>query len=342
MDSNKEQKMKNPEVSVVVPVYNGERTLKQCLDSLFKQTFRDYEVIIVNNNSTDNTASILSSYKENSPLPFKVVFEGYRGRGTARNAGINIAKGKIILSSDADCIFPKEWIKEITEPIRKGREVAVLGGEEPAIDNFWARKYQEYSNRFRKANIIGNNYINHIDTKHFAILRKVLMKFKTKEGVFHKSLYTDDFEFATRFLAKGYRIKLLQKCKVKHHHYDSFFRTLRLDLWRAYDSTKVYLKLKKNNSFVPNTTVLNSCLALDKRDLISFFKPVASSFSGFIYILYSSISKEVSKKSKKKLLRRIFAATYSAIMDFIYVFTSVTCWRAGVIWAFIDGKKLEP
>jgi glycosyltransferase involved in cell wall biosynthesis len=85
-----------PAVSVVIPVYNGERYLGQCLDSIFKQTCSDFEVIVVDDGSTDATASICAAY------PARLVQQANRGQAAARNRGVALAQGRYIAFMDHD------------------------------------------------------------------------------------------------------------------------------------------------------------------------------------------------------------------------------------------------
>jgi len=103
-------------VSVVIPVLNGEKTLRNCLQSVINQDYEDYEIVVVNNNSQDNTAKIIDEFRARSNK-IKIVFETKRTRGAARRKGELNSKGKIILMTDADCVVPKNWIREMIKPI---------------------------------------------------------------------------------------------------------------------------------------------------------------------------------------------------------------------------------
>lgn len=116
-------------VSAIIPVYNGSRTFSQCLGSVLNQTYSNYEVIVVNNNSTDETERIIKEFAV-IDRRVKYIFEGYRSRGAARNAGIQAAGGEIIAMTDADCVVPHDWLSELIKPIVLENETAVMGFEE--------------------------------------------------------------------------------------------------------------------------------------------------------------------------------------------------------------------
>lgn len=95
-------------ISVVIPVYNEEKYIKNCLDSLMKQEEKPDEIIVIDNNCTDKTISIVKKFKD-----ITVIREERQGMIPARNAGFNKAKNEVIAKCDADTILPVHWIKNI-------------------------------------------------------------------------------------------------------------------------------------------------------------------------------------------------------------------------------------
>ncbi len=93
------------DVSIIVPIYNGEKYLNQCLDSISNQTLKNIEIICVNDGSTDKTSSILNSYSSKDNR-FKIINTENHGQGSARNTALNEAKGEYIAFIDAD-----DWIE---------------------------------------------------------------------------------------------------------------------------------------------------------------------------------------------------------------------------------------
>ena len=94
-----------PKYTVVIPVYNVEAYLRQCLDSVAHQTFPDWEAICVNDGSTDGSATILEDYASKDGR-FKIVAQPNRGLSAARNTGMDAAKGEYILFLDSD-----DWLE---------------------------------------------------------------------------------------------------------------------------------------------------------------------------------------------------------------------------------------
>jgi glycosyltransferase involved in cell wall biosynthesis len=92
--------MDNPKITVLMPVYNGERYLRQAMDSILNQSVEDYEFLIINDGSTDRTLEILQSYKD--PRIKVINNEGNIGLTAFLNRGLKIAKGEYIARMDAD------------------------------------------------------------------------------------------------------------------------------------------------------------------------------------------------------------------------------------------------
>ena len=107
--------MQIPKVSVIIPVYNVEAYLRQCLDSVVNQTLRDIEIICVDDGSTDGSRAILEEYSEKDSR-FKVIKQNHSNAGACRNAAMAIAKGEYLGFVDADdfcdlTLFEKAYTK---------------------------------------------------------------------------------------------------------------------------------------------------------------------------------------------------------------------------------------
>lgn len=113
--------MSNFTVSVVIPVYNEEKHIEKCLESLMLQTVKPNEIIVVNNNSTDKTVETVKKFK------VILINEEKKGITPARNAGFNKAKSDIIARTDGDTRLPPYWIAKIKENLENSDILAVSG-----------------------------------------------------------------------------------------------------------------------------------------------------------------------------------------------------------------------
>ena len=99
------------QLSIVVPIYNVEQYLRECLDSLYKIDGIDYEVILVNDGSKDGSREIMEEFKQSYPERTVIVDKENGGLSSARNAGMRVAKGEYIsfIDSDNTCSFAYEY-----------------------------------------------------------------------------------------------------------------------------------------------------------------------------------------------------------------------------------------
>ncbi len=99
--------------SIIVPVYNTEEYLERCLDSILNQTYDDYEVIIVNDGSTDNSKNIISEYVNKNPKKFIQINKKNGGLSSARNKGVTKARGEYLLFVDSDDTIQSGLLKTL-------------------------------------------------------------------------------------------------------------------------------------------------------------------------------------------------------------------------------------
>jgi len=115
----------NAEVSIIIPCYNAERFLDEVFVGLEKQTFKNFELICINDGSKDNTLSVLRSWEKRSSLKITVIDKENGGVSAARNDGIKAARGKYILFLDADDMYHKAYIERLFNAIEEtGADVA--------------------------------------------------------------------------------------------------------------------------------------------------------------------------------------------------------------------------
>jgi glycosyltransferase involved in cell wall biosynthesis len=111
-----------PLVTIVIPAFNEEKLLAESLKSVLAQDYKNFELIVVDNNSTDDTPKIAKSFGA------MVIFEPLQGVGYARQRGFMKAKGEIIATTDADTILPSNWLSRIVEEFKNDQKLAAFGG----------------------------------------------------------------------------------------------------------------------------------------------------------------------------------------------------------------------
>ena len=160
-------------ISIIVPAKNAAKTLGECLQALLHQEGflfdRDYEVIVVDDGSTDETAKIAEEVNVN------VVRQPNQGPAAARNAGARIARGTVLLFTDADSAPSPTWLQELTRPFHNPEVVGVKGVYSSRQTGLVARfVQQEYE--YKYARMRNQATIDFIDTNNAAYRKEVFLQ----------------------------------------------------------------------------------------------------------------------------------------------------------------------
>lgn len=123
----------NPRISVIIPVLNGEATLKEAIDSILKQTLQDFEIIIINDGSIDQTKDIIEEYTGKSSKIKSIEHSKNQGLPISLNEGIRVAKGKYIARMDGDDIAMPERFEKQVQFMEDHPEIGLLG---TAVESF--------------------------------------------------------------------------------------------------------------------------------------------------------------------------------------------------------------
>ncbi len=118
----------NPKVSVIVPVYNTEQYLRECLDSIVSQTLNEIEIIIINDASPDNSFEIIREYETLDSRVTVIDKKVNEGVGKARNDGINTAKGEFVCFVDSDDIYSNNYVLDKLYNCAINNNVLAVGG----------------------------------------------------------------------------------------------------------------------------------------------------------------------------------------------------------------------
>ncbi|WML25158.1 glycosyltransferase family 2 protein [Neobacillus sp. OS1-33] len=116
-----------PIISIIVPVYNVEKYINRCIESILAQTFSDFELILINDGSTDKSGTFCEYYaKEDSRI--KVIHINNGGVSNARNTGIALAQGNYLMFCDSDDYVETNWCSELYETIKQGGNILPVSG----------------------------------------------------------------------------------------------------------------------------------------------------------------------------------------------------------------------
>jgi len=112
-------------ISIIIPTYNVARFIPSTLESVFAQTYQDFEVIVVNDGSTDNTKEVLKSYENQ----VKVIHQENQGRNPARMRGFQEAKGEFLLFLDSDITMAPDMLEVLVKALEENPEASYAYGQ---------------------------------------------------------------------------------------------------------------------------------------------------------------------------------------------------------------------
>ena len=194
-------------ISLIIPAYNEERYLAACLKAVAKQTVKPFEVIVVDNNSSDNTSDVASKF------PFvKVIKETTQGVVHARSTGFDAARGDIIARIDADTLLPIDWVANLNTIFQEDSELDALSGAVSYYDLPYHRLASRIDLLFRQsiAKQMGDEVF--LYGANMAIRRKSWLKakpFLCQGGGLH-----EDFDLAIHAQETGAKVVFDKRLKA--------------------------------------------------------------------------------------------------------------------------------
>lgn len=191
--------------SFIVPVYNTEKYLKKCLDSLINQTYKDFEIIVVNDGSTDKSSSIISKYQKKYKNII-VIDKENEGLSMARNRGVQKSSGKYIIFVDSDDYVSNKLLEEVDKKIDDNDilrfQIATEDEEYTKINEYHEEEFES---------MCGYDAFKYLSSYHFVepawcyVIRKnyyIENKFSFKRGVYH-----EDFGLIPYVIYKARKVK---------------------------------------------------------------------------------------------------------------------------------------
>ncbi|MGL6115568.1 MAG: glycosyltransferase family 2 protein [Cetobacterium sp.] len=228
-------------VSVIIPIYNVELYLKECLESVINQTLKEIEIILINDGSTDNSFNIIEKYKEKDER-IKTINQKNQGQSIARNNGLDIATGEYIYFMDSDDLSELDTLKLCYEKSKKENLDFLIFDSKIFFDDIELEKKYKHFKKNREKNIEDkiNNGINILETL-----------FKT-----HKYSCSP----CVHFISKKYLDKIGLKFYPKIIHEDElFFLKLYLPASRVNYIKKFFFKrrIRKNSTMTKKKSEKN-------------------------------------------------------------------------------------
>ena len=241
----------NPEISIIVPVYNVEKYLKRCIDSILNQSFTDFELILVDDGSTDNSGEIIDEYAIKDER-IKVIHKENGGLSSARNVGIEYSKGNYIAFVDSDDYINKNMYKILYKnAIKYNAEISICNFEY-VYENDDVDEEQDIISE----KISVNNNIESLEKLYSSENIQFIVAWNKlyKKNLFEKIRYDYGKYHEDEFIIH----KLLYKCNKSVYCYD-----------------KLYYYLQRNGSIMGSSFNVNKLDVLDAmKERMDFFREI--------------------------------------------------------------------
>ena len=324
-------------ISIVIPVYNGGNTLAICLESVFTSAYTQFECIVVDDHSSDDTPVIAGKF--NTRI---IRLEKQMGAAFARNRGAEAAQGDVLLFIDSDVKIYPDSLDKIVKAFEENPGIAALFGsydDQPGCPDF----FSQYKNLFHHY----THQMSRAEASTFwsgcgAIRRDIFIEV----GGFNQRRYVnasiEDIELGSRLTSRGYRILLRKDLQVKHLKQWTFFSLLRADIfYRAVPWSKLMLERHKiirdlNLQMSDRISAGLVCMSVGILPF-SFFRPRLL----YISLLFLAIVVVLNNKLYRFFLERKglkFVASVFVMHVLYYLYSSVAfalCWLVHVF----PGKK---
>ena len=218
-----------PKYSIIIPIYNRPEELDELLSTLLDQSFKDFEVVVVEDGSTNDCLHVVKKYDQQLSIHYYKKENG--GQGFARNYGYERANGEFLIVFDSDCLIPSHYLQNVDDYLQVN-EVDAFGGPDAAHDSFTVTQKainHVMTSLFTTGGIRGNK--KHVGTYHprsfnMGISRKV---WEETNGYIIPFM-GEDMEFSTRILNSGFKTALITDAFVYHKRRTSlvkFFKQLK-------------------------------------------------------------------------------------------------------------------
>lgn len=251
-----------PLVSVVMPVYNSEKYIKEAIDSILAQTYSNFEFIIVYDKSTDKTLDIIKSYQDER---IKIINGENKGLAAALNKGILSSKGKYIARMDSDDISLPERFEKQVACLNNNPEIGILGTKAQIIENeaitnrFFLEDFYKYKNHIFEIGIV--DVLNTCVFCHPTVMfnKDILVK----DNLFYDNSINggEDQELWTRAILKT-KLAILNENLLQYRVHNSNATDVNLDV--GLNNTKI-AKMKLLKKIFPNNTpIFNSLEDLER------------------------------------------------------------------------------
>ena len=228
--------MNNIKVSIIIPIYNTEQYLNQCLDSVINQTFQDIEIIVINDGSTDNSLNIIKEYQQKDSRIILINFTEHKIISEVRNEGLKNTKGKYITFIDSDDWVTKDYVKTLYDNIIK-YDCDIVATNFYFCDKDKNYRKNKFPNFYHKDNFSKNKNKEKLFALRFNwhVWTKIYKRdFIINNKIFFDGIMMDDILFTYKSILMADNIIFINKRTY-------FYRTFRIFSTTLYDGRCYYV-----------------------------------------------------------------------------------------------------
>ena len=319
-----------PVISVIVPIYNAEKYLEGCIQSVLNQTYRNFELILIDDGSQDNSYKICKNYekKDNRII---LIHQKNQGQSVARNKGIQLAKGKWISFLDADDVIHPQMLEILLNNIRKtNANISMCGAEEgeKISAEFYSKKNPKFK-KFEVSEAYLENIYQNVKYRYWIVWAKLINIDIVRKYPFTKGKVYEDNAVVCQWL---YKAKTVVDTNEKLYFYrinyegttKSNFSKKRVDyLWALEQQISFYDKIQFNQMleelckfYLENATEIYKKVNYELKD-----RALQKKIYNDTKIIYKKYKKQI--KFEKKQLIYTIGVFHPRIIRIYWLFVTI-------------------
>lgn len=309
-------------ISVIIPCYNAATTVKETLESLDNQTYKNFEVICVDDGSNDTTCKIIENFKQNHRIDLLLIRQKNAGVSVARNTGIEHSKGEILLFLDADDMYRSNFLEEVAKGHDEGYDV-VFGTKTEKQDQLEAA--YELDSKSRTRNELMDAFMYNKGRYTFSLFsykKKLIDRYNIRFTP--GARYGEDWEFATKCLdcCKSGKellypimfhriIETSAMHKIVYNHVDAISSAERTESWLKSHGSDYYGKF---SHYMKHRAVLSVAHKFAKNRAKEYYRRFVSEYD------VKSSMKALIMNKQVDINARIAAASFLVSENLFYYF----------------------
>lgn len=290
-------------LTVIIPVYNSEKYVENCLASILQQTYIDFEIIIVDDGSTDNSLEICQAYAEKDKR-IKVFTKENGGQSSARNVGLKMATGRFISFIDSDDEISNEVFANAIKAFASDEDIDIV--QFPVFMNYGLST--QYLNQKKEQKITGrkNLFQEWIEKNNISwIVCNKIFKIEIFDQLRFEKMYYEDNYMVAEVLGKINVLKIIEQGIYYYHHRENSTTTSAHSFEKERDTQKVNFKIYKSlkeHNVQPSMTIIQERIINVGLSLYRNYRKELTLFHKNEISLSSLRTRKINLRQKLKIL----------------------------------------